>query len=197
MIREKDPKGYQNPFCFRLVAYHKARHPHANVLNGFRDGARDWHEGRDGRARLQSRGDRWCLKPGEHLLSLWGEGGCNPESETASRAWVEMGRNIVLCTQFLVPWAFESSLRLTSCLVSPVRREEQEVKKKQGRATSLPTCWVHNGTCGLGVCVWSCWETLLWLPWGFASSRLPFALWVQREKTCGVSSLLAMLDGQT
>ena len=26
---------------FQAVAYHKARHPHANILNGFRDWARD------------------------------------------------------------------------------------------------------------------------------------------------------------
>lgn len=59
---------------------------------------------------------------------------------------------------------FESSLRLTSCLVSCLCREEQGITNSQGGATSLPTPWVHDGTCGLAVCMWSCWETLLWSP---------------------------------
>ena len=44
----------------------------------------------------------------------------------------------MLCTQFLVPWAFKSSLRLTSCLVSPVHREELEIKERAGLLSSPP-----------------------------------------------------------
>lgn len=69
-------------------------------------------EGRDGYARLQPRGDRVVPEARRTAaISVGRRGGCNPESETASTAWSWDGESIVLCTQFLVPWAFETLLR--------------------------------------------------------------------------------------
>lgn len=52
-----------------------------------------WGKGRDGHAGPQPRGDRWCLKPGEQMISLQGEGDCNPESVQVQ---LELGWRVAL-----------------------------------------------------------------------------------------------------